>query len=149
MLHETNPSYAWLNNVLNNMLTMTLETVKIKSDKNTALASSQSAENTVKTIREVAENIRQYSVIIKETTKAVRKSGAIPELAGVILEVASAVRDTAKEIRETTKDLKESGAIHNTARAVGEARKETQHTIDTFRDTAENIRQQMKKFDTP
>ncbi len=123
---------------------MTLETIKTKTDKNTAWVSSLTAEKTVKTIKDVAENIKLCSVMMRDTTKTIRESGAIPELAETIREVASAVRDTAKDIRQTARELKESGTIDDTARAVEETKSAAHDTIHAVRDTAEHIRHQIK-----
>ena len=122
---------------------MTLEMMKQKTGKNTESA-DYTAEKTVDKIKSIAENIRYYSVIAKQTTRAVRESGAIPELAAAIREAAIAARDTAKDIRQTAAELNESGAIADTTRAVVEAKRATQDTIHTVMDAVDTARHQMK-----
>ena len=122
---------------------MTLEMMKQKTGKNTESA-NHSAEKTVEKIKKIAEDIKYYSMIARQTTRAVCESGAVPELAGAIRDAASAARDTAKDIRQTAAELNETGAIADTARAVVEAKKATQDTIHTVRDAVDIARHQMK-----
>jgi methyl-accepting chemotaxis protein len=136
---ETNQSYAPLNSILDNIITVTLEIIKTKVDKNTVYESDLSAEKTIETIKEVAEKIRKYSVMMRETTKTVRQSGAIPEIAEAIREAVFAVRDTTKDIHQTAKELKESGVIDETARAIKETRRTAQETIHTVRNTTDQV----------
>jgi methyl-accepting chemotaxis protein len=62
-------------------------------------------------IKNIAENIKDYSVMVSKTTKTLRESGTIPEIAKAIREVAFAVRETAKEIQKTSKVLKGEGMM--------------------------------------
>ena len=63
--------------------------------------------------------------------KAIRESGVIPELAQIIREITLVARDTSKEIHKTAKEFKESGVMDDTARAIKETR---QHASDTIQD---------------
>jgi methyl-accepting chemotaxis protein len=99
-----------------------------------------STQKTIYTIRNVASNIRQASVRIRDIVRAVRQSGAIDELTTAIHEAVIAARDTTKEINETAKELKECGVIKDTAvnlektvvaaREIGETVKDTTQQIE-------------------
>ena len=123
---------------------MTLEPMKQKTGKNSEYASSYSAEKTVETIKNIAESIRYYSAMARYTSKTLRESGAIPELAGDIREASAAASDTAKDIRQTAAELNENGTIRDTVRAVKETKRAAQDTIHTVMDAAEHARHQMK-----
>jgi len=72
---------------------------------------------TVGTIQNVSNNIREYSLQMRQIMKTLRESGAIPEIALAIREGSFAIRDTVKEINETTQDLKNNGIVNETASA--------------------------------
>ena len=110
---------------------MTLETIRSKHDKDIGLVNDFSAEKTIETIKKIAENIRMYSILTRETTRTIRKSGVIPELAGAIREAVSAVRDSTIDIRETARELKQNGTIDETIRAVEETKRAAQETVST------------------
>jgi methyl-accepting chemotaxis protein len=84
----------------------------------------KSAERTAETIKNIARDIRDASIKMKETVKTLRESGAI------------AARDTAKEINDATRDLKERGIIRDTAAAVEETAVTARETAETIKDTA-------------
>jgi methyl-accepting chemotaxis protein len=63
-----------------------------------------SAEQSLENIKNTAESVKEYSLLIQETAKAVRESGAIPEFVKAIREVSSMIYELSKEIREGVKE---------------------------------------------
>ncbi len=96
----------------------------------------KSAERTAETIKNIARDIRDASIKMKETVKTLRESGAIEEITQAVLEASIAARDTAKEINDATRDLKERGIIIDTAAAVEETAVTARETAETIKDTA-------------
>ncbi len=109
----------------------------------------RSAERTAETIKNIAKDIRDASIKMKETVKTLRESGAIEEITQAVLETSMAARDTAKEINEAARDLKERGIIKDTAAAVEEititARETGENIKDTARQTAEGAPETIRK----
>lgn len=123
---------------------MTLEPMKQKTGKNSEYASGYSAEKTVETIKNIADNIRYYSAMTRLTSKTLRESGAITDLAGAIREASAAARDTAKDIRQTAAELNENGTISDTVRAVKETKRAAQDTVHTVMDATQHAKHQLK-----
>lgn len=90
-------------------------------------------KQTVETLQNISRNIRGYSLKMKETMKALRESGAIPELAEAIREGSFAVRDTANDINQTTKELKRKGIFVDTASAIESTFKSAEESIETVK----------------
>ena len=80
------------------------------------------------TFKDVASTIREYAIMARETSKALRESGAIPELVVAVREIASVVRDIAAEVKETSRELKESGVTNEIASTVEEITDITKYT---------------------
>ena len=88
-----------------------------------------SAEETVGTIQNISKNIRDYSLLMRETMKTIRESGAIPEMAEAIREGSFAVRDTVKDINDEARKLKKNGIVVDTANAVENTLKTAEQSI--------------------
>ncbi len=96
------------------------------------------AKETVGTIQNISKNIREYSLRMRETTKTLRESGAIPEMVQAICEGSFAVRDTLKDINAATQDLKKNGVIVDTVNALENTLKSAEKSITTVKEiTAE------------
>ncbi len=80
------------------------------------------------TFKDVASTIREYAIMARETSKALRDSGAIPELVVDVREIASVVRDIAAEVKETSRELKESGVTNEIASTIEEITDITKYT---------------------
>jgi len=91
-------------------------------------------KETVDTLQNISKNIRGYSIKMKETMRALRESGAIPEFAEAIREGSFAIRDTVSDINETTKDLKRKGIFVDTASAIENTYKSAEESIATVKE---------------
>lgn len=91
-------------------------------------------KQTVEALQNISKNIRGYSLKMKETMKALRESGAIPEFAEAIREGSFAVRDTVNDINETTKELKRKGIFVDTASAIESTYKSAEESIETVKE---------------
>ena len=89
------------------------------------------ANQTVATIQNISKNIREHSFQMRQTMKALRESGAIPEIAFAIREGSFAVRDIVKDINETTQELKKKGIVNDTASAVENTLKSAEESLAT------------------
>ena len=94
------------------------------------------ANQTVETIQNISKNVREYALQMRQTMKALRESGAIPEVALAIRDGSFAARDIAKDISQTTKDLKRNGVIHETASAMEHTLKSAEESVMTVKDLA-------------
>ena len=89
------------------------------------------ANQTVETIQKISKNIREYSFQMRHIMKALRESGAIPEIALAIREGSFAIRDVVKDINETTQEIRKNGAVNDTASAVEDTLKSAKDSITT------------------
>lgn len=87
----------------------------------------------VEAIRRTTASIKEYAILTRETSRALRETGTISDLAVATREIASIIRDIAREIRQTSIELKESGITDEIARSVNE-------TVQTAKDTAQVVR---------
>jgi methyl-accepting chemotaxis protein len=91
-------------------------------------------------MKETARRIRDQAVVVRETVKTLRESGAIEELAIAIKEISIAARDTSREINETAKQLREQGVIKDTAASIDETTAAWKNTADEARRAGDDIR---------
>ena len=96
-------------------------------------------------IKQIARNIRESSLQVRNTVKVLRESGAIDELAGAIQTAAFAARDTANEVSKVASDLRESGVIKETSMAIEDTTSAMVRTAETVKDTSAEIKQAMPK----
>lgn len=89
---------------------------------------------TVEAIQSISTNIRKYSLQMRQIMKALRESGAIPEIALAIREGSFAVRDTVRDINETTQELRNIGIVNDTANAVENTLKSAKESITTVKE---------------
>src|SRR5437867_4657072 len=92
--------------ILVNVLTL-MEPEKRSEVLNEAPMKGMTGQDAVNKIQHLAKRMSEYSAIIRETTKVLRESGVIPELADSILEITSVVRDIAHDILQTAAVLKQ------------------------------------------
>lgn len=91
-------------------------------------AKSQQAE----TVKQLAISIKDYSITARETLRAIRDSGVIPELAVSLSEITALIRDISMQAKEASDELKKSGVMGETAGTVREtlaSAKEVAHEL--------------------
>ncbi len=95
----------------------------------------------VESFKDVASTIREYAIMARETSKALRESGAIPELVVAVREIASVVRDIAAEVKETSRELKESGVTNEIASTVRQTVDLSKETVQMAKETASSAKE--------
>jgi hypothetical protein len=102
---------------------------------------SNTEEQQVESFKDIASTIREYAVMARETSKALRESGAIPELVVAVREIASVVRDIAAEVKETSRELKESGVTNEIASTVRQTVDLSKETVQMAKETASSAKE--------
>ncbi len=91
--------------------------------------------------KDVLETVKEYSIMARETSRALRESGAIPELVVTAREIASVVRDISAEIRATTATVKESGVPEEIAADMRESVEHAKATAQIAKETATSTKE--------
>ncbi len=98
----------------------------------------------VETFKDTASTIREYAIMARETSKALRESGAIPELVVAVREIASVTRHIAAEVKETSRELKESGVTNEIATTVRDTMDATKDTAQVVEDAANSTKKEVQ-----
>ncbi len=87
-------------------------------------------------VKNVARNITEYSIKVREIVKAMRQTGAMVQLTEAFREAVITSRDTAKAINDTATELQRSGVIRETASAIMETAESAHMTYETVKSSA-------------
>ena len=87
----------------------------------------------VEAMKATALAVKEYAVLTRETIKAIRESGTIPEIVLAVREIAAIVSTVSKDVRTASIELRQDGTINEVSGSADEAVQTAREIVNTVK----------------